>query len=394
MSALWWALFAYAALAGVYWLYTLLAAFACMRCVRPLPAPAQGPQAWPPVSVVVAACNEAHTLAPAAATLLAQDYPNLQIILVDDRSTDATGAIIDELAARDPRVTPLHVTDLPPGWLGKVHALHQGAARASGEFILFTDADVHLAPAALGKAVGLCLSDKLDHLALLPVLPPVGLAVESLVAVFVRHFLVFLVRPWALGRPRSRAFVGIGAFNLVRREAFAATRGFRWLRLEVADDMGLGLLMKRSGARSRLAAGFDDVSVRWYTDLAGAVRGSEKGASTLSHFSLLRTLIATAFLLLPELAPLLLPLGFLLPDTHAIGWAGLGVLAMFLAGALPLARWGRGRLVPALLGPLVAPFMAACMIRAVLLARRRGGVLWRGTLYRKEDLLAHMRVKL
>lgn len=383
----------YAAIALAYWGYTLWAARACVRSVPPLAPPAHTPPAWPKVSVIVAACNEADTIEPAARTLLAQNYADLEIVLVDDRSTDGTGAIIDRLAGEDGRIRPVHVTQLPEGWLGKVHALNAGLAVARGEWLLFTDADVHLGPDTLAKAVAHCLARRADHLALLPVVPPVGVAVEALIAVFVRHFLCFLVRPWTLGRPGTGTFVGIGAFNLVRRSALEATEGFAWLRMEVADDMGLGLLLQRSGARSELASGFQDVSVRWYTSLAGAIRGSEKGVATLSHFRLPRTLVACTGLLAMELSPLLLPIPLCWPATRAIGWAGAGVAAVALAAVLVLARWGRGRILPALLGPAFAPLMAWAMLRALFLARRRGGVLWRGVLYPKQALLDHMRVK-
>ena len=384
---------AYAAIAMAYWGYTLWAARACVRSVRPLAGATKAPASWPSVSVVVPACNEADTIAPAARTLMAQDYDDLEILLVDDRSTDGTGAIIDGLAGESARVKALHVTVLPDGWLGKVHALNAGLARARGDWVLFTDADVHLRPDTLRKAVGQCLAHGVDHLALLPVVPPVGLGVEALIAVFVRHFLCFLVRPWTLGRPGAAAFVGIGAFNLVRRQAFQATEGFEWLRLEVADDMGLGLLMKRAGAKSELASGFEDVSVRWYTSVRGAFRGSEKGVATVSRFSLLRALAACTVMLAMEMSPLLGPVLLCWPATRAAGWAGAGVSVLFLAGTTLLARWGRGRILPALLSPLIAPLMAWAMIRAVLLGRRRGGDLWRGVLYPKQDLLDHMRVK-
>ncbi|MCY2929065.1 MAG: glycosyltransferase family 2 protein [Planctomycetota bacterium] len=383
----------YAAIAMAYWGYTLWAARACIRTVPPLAPPVEPPAAWPKVSVIVAACNEADTIEPAARALLAQNYADLEIVLVDDRSTDGTGAIIDRLAGEDGRVRPVHVTQLPEGWLGKVHALDAGLAVARGEWLLFTDADVHLRPDTLGKAVAHCLARRADHLALLPVVPPVGLAVEALIAVFVRHFLCFLVRPWTLGRPGAGTFVGIGAFNLVRRRALDATEGFAWLRLEVADDMGLGLMLQRSGARSELASGFQDVSVRWYTSVAGAIRGSEKAVATLSRFRLLRTLAACAAMLAMEMSPLLLPIPLCWPATRAIGWAGAGVAAVALAAVLVLARWGRGRILPALLAPAIAPLMAWAMLRALLLGRRRGGVLWRGVLYPKQALLDHMRVK-
>jgi glycosyltransferase involved in cell wall biosynthesis len=195
------------------------------------------PSTWPRLSVVVAACNEASTLEAALATLLAQDYPELEIVVIDDRSTDGTAEIVDRLAARDPRVRAVHVRELPDGWLGKVHALHVGAARATGDWVLFTDADVHLAPGVLRRAIAVCLTDELDHLAVLPDARAGTLVEEIAVDAMGQIFL-------------EKHGAGVGAFNLVRRSAFARTAGFSWLRMEVLDDVGLGELMRQAGAQS------------------------------------------------------------------------------------------------------------------------------------------------
>ena len=115
------------------------------------------PDAWPTLSVIVPACNEAQTIKAASRTLLAQDYPGLEVIFVDDRSSDGTGEIIDALAATRAGVHALHVTELSEGWLGKVYALNQGLRVARGDWILFTDADVHFEAGTLRRAVGTAL---------------------------------------------------------------------------------------------------------------------------------------------------------------------------------------------------------------------------------------------
>ena len=135
-------------------------------------------RAWSRVSVIVPARDEAGTIEAAAATLMAQDYPNLQIVFVDDRSGDGTGAMMDRLAANDSRVTVVHVEELPEGWLGKVHALAAGWAASDGEYVLLTDADVHFAPGALRAAVTAAADGGLDHLAACPAIWPAGAVVD------------------------------------------------------------------------------------------------------------------------------------------------------------------------------------------------------------------------
>ena len=178
-------LIAYLAVVIAYWLWVL---YALLRMTRAMPllsdlTPPE-PERWPTLSVVVAACNEADRIEAAARTLLEEDYPDLEIILVDDRSADSTGEILDRLAADDDRAKVLHITDLPDGWLGKVHALRCGLEASRGDFVLFTDADVHFAPGALRKAVAWCEDQGLDHLAAFPTLrmPPAtqnGISITS-----------------------------------------------------------------------------------------------------------------------------------------------------------------------------------------------------------------------
>ena len=211
--------------------------------------------------------DEAHTIDPAVASLLAQDYPNLQVVLVDDRSTDETGTVIDRLAATDPRVAAVHVRELPDGWLGKVHALQRGVERASGNFVLFTDADILFAPGVLRRAIAWSEAERLDHLAVLAEVTSPSVLVAACIAASSRG-LIGLARPWEATDPRSAKAIGTGAFNLVRRSAFERTPGFEWLRLEVADDIGLGLMMKRWGGRPGLLIGRGQVRLRDITPIA------------------------------------------------------------------------------------------------------------------------------
>ena len=261
-----------AGLSLLYWLYMAYTAVRTRAVPEIVPQPDRRKD-WPPLSVIVPARNEADDLAGAAATLLAQDYPSLEIVLVDDRSTDATGTIVDDLASADDRARAVHVTKLPGGWLGKVHALKEGLGVAGGELLLFTDADVHFAPGALRMAVDYMTRQRLDHLAGFPRLRPAGLLLGMMLAAFLRQFIA-VTRPWKVADASSRAFIGIGAFNLVRREAFLAAGGFDWLRMEIGDDAALGLMMKRAGARCGVAAMTRQISLYWHRTIAQAVRGA------------------------------------------------------------------------------------------------------------------------
>ena len=386
------ALAAYVVLCLVYWSWMAYALHLMRRCAPRLSQlDACEPERWPKLSVVVPACDEADKFDPAVRTLLDEDYPDLEILLIDDRSTDSTGASMDRVAAADARVRVIHVTALPEGWLGKVNALDLGLKASHGEFVLFTDADVHFRRGTLRRAIAYCCAGGLDHLAALPDLWPTNLVLDAALSVTVRQLFV-LARPWGISDPRSGRYMGIGAFNLVRRSAFDATPGFEWLRLEVADDMGLALMMKRSGARCRIVSGFDNVALQWYRTIGEAARGSEKGWASALCFSLSRAAASTLALLALELSPLLTLLPLFSRELRWIGFAGFAVVLVFLLSAFTLNRWVGGKLVPALAGPLAAPLLAGLLVRAAFLGWKRGGVLWRGTLYPTELLRAGKRV--
>jgi hypothetical protein len=349
------------------------------------------PTRWPRLAVVVPARNEAAQLAAAVETLLAQDYPELAIVVVDDRSEDGTGRIADEAAAKDPRVRALRVETLPEGWLGKVHALHVGAAAAeTAEWVLFTDADVHFAPSTLRRAIAFALERRLDHLTVAPALRSGSVWQEGVTLAFGTSFLHAL-RPSRLARERSGAFAGIGAFNLVRRERFDRTPGFRWLRLELLDDVGLGLMMQRAGARSAMALGHGLVEVRWYPSLPGMVRGLEKNLfAGVGRFSLARSLAVSALLLAAQAGPLL-ALAHPAPVVR-----GLGLLALASLPLFAVAVWARGgaRLRAGLVHPLGGVVLVWALLRSAAVCWWRGGVAWRGTTYRLAELEASQRVRL
>ena len=326
----------------------------------------------------------------ALASLLAQDYPKLEIVLVDDRSSDGTGAIIDDIAASDRRVSAIHVRELPAGWLGKVHALQRGLERSRGELVLFTDADIHFAPGALRRAIAWMEARRLDHLAVLAEVRQASFWVGVCLWSALRGILA-LARPWEAMDPRSTKAIGTGAFNLVRRAAFERTPGFEWLRLEVADDIGLGVMMKRSGGRPGLALGRGQVLHEAYPTLGDAIRGLEKnGFAQAARFSAWR---GFAVVVLGVVGSLGLFAAFL-PIGVSWLWAlGVNGLLAFVFASIVIARAFRAplaHLLPSLpLGDFVMVYVVA---RATVLGVRRGGLVWRGTLYPTELLRGGRRV--
>jgi glycosyltransferase involved in cell wall biosynthesis len=370
------------ALTAAAWLAGALAYYMGTRRIRGLgEVEPLADGALPPLSIVSAARNEAARIEGATRSLLAQDYPGLQVVAVDDRSEDATGAILDRIAAEDPRLRVVHVTDLPEGWLGKCHALSVGEEAAAGEWILFTDGDVTLAPDAVRRAVTLGLSERADHVAVAADLEVGGLGEAIFIAYFVYAFNVSQ-RPWDAQNPRSDAHIGIGAFNLVRREAYERAGGHRRIRMELLDDMAVGLIVKRSGGVSMFAGHGGLVRARWQEGLGRLILGVEKNAFAALGYDVLVTVGAVAL----QLALSWLPVaGLFVPDPATRAAAILAWSGVFLAYATT-AQVVETRTWHAVTMPVGAALFGYAILASMAQALRRGGIVWRGTFYSLKEL--------
>lgn len=343
------------------------------------------PVHWPKVSIVVAACNEEKTIQNGLSSLLAMDYPNLEIIVVNDRSTDNTKEVLELFA--DARLKLVHVDTLPQGWLGKVHALHKGMQHTTGEWVLHTDADIHFSTSSIQKVIALCIEKKLDHLSLLPQMYSDSIWAQTCISVSL-CFIAIYKKPWHVSNQNREEAMGAGACNLVRKEAFLKTSGFEWLKMEVADDIGLGLMMKRSGARSHFYTAYEDIRVEWYPSLSCAVRGLEKNAfSQIARFSLIRGLIFSFAAAIFGLVPFISAFGSLAPYTTIV----CVFFAIYTAHQIyPISKISKITLSLSLvLGHLILCYIG---IRSTILGHLRGGVIWRGTVYPNAELKKGMRV--
>jgi len=354
------------------------------------PQPADG--GWPKLSVVIAACNEAEHIEDALDTILASGYPNLEVVVVNDRSDDATGDILDAVSKRDDRVVPLHVDTLREGWLGKVHALNRGTEAATGEWLLFTDADIHFSDIALTRSVALCLHDGLDHLTVIPNLETRGTLMNAAVVYF-GMTLLLVVKADQIGDDGSDAFLGVGAFNLVRRSTFDKSEGWHWLKMEVADDVGLGYMMHRAGARGRALLGQGHVKVAWYDSVGGLIRGLEKNFyGAMAQYNP-RKLVA----LFVGIGAILggIPALFLQGLSHWV-WIGFGslLLGSQLAAAWVVHKKLERPLFSQIFVPLGVLLTSWALLRSAIVCHRQNGIVWRGTRYSLDDLRTGRRVDL
>jgi glycosyltransferase involved in cell wall biosynthesis len=353
----------------------------------------------PSLTIVVPARNEEAEIEVALRSLLQLNYPQYQIVAVDDRSTDQTGAIMERLAAEPAsagKLRVLHVRDLPSGWLGKVHAMWLGAQRnvsqrnaaqgntvqqTSSDWLLFTDADCVFHADSLRRAMHYATKTSTDHLVLFPTAHMKTLG-ESMMIGFPQVMSSFAMRPWKVRDPKARDHIGVGAFNLLRRSAYDAIGTYEKLRLEVVDDLTLGETIKKAGLRQDVVFGRDLVSLRWAVGAAGVVANLEKNLFAFLKFRVSLVLAVCALTFFLCVFPFL---GVFL----AHGWAKAGFAAAVALIALVYTLSGRLMGTSALLFltcPIAALVFEFAALQSAFLALRDGAITWRGTKYSLEEL--------
>jgi len=339
-----------------------------------------GPNA-PKVSIIVPARNEERNLREALSSMLALDYPQLELIVVNDRSDDATGDIIAELAATDPRLQAVTVETLPPGWLGKNHALWLGSRQASGELLLFTDADIVMEPTLLQRAVAYLEAQRLDHLVVSPRIDMPGTLLPMFGLTFMLFFAMFS-RPWKARDPKSKAHIGIGAFNLVRARAYWACGGHEVIPLRPDDDLKLGKLLKKNGYAQELVAGPEFMVVEWYATLPEVIRGLEKNAFAGCDYRLWLVAVGAVVHALCSIWPYLA----LLVMDGAVRLTYMAVVTVITLLLINCARANGARYWYVVGFPLGATLFVWIVLRTTSLNLLQGGITWRGTFYPLKEL--------
>jgi glycosyltransferase involved in cell wall biosynthesis len=361
----------------------------------------------PSVSIIVPARNEEETIEQSLRALLALDYDNYEVIAVNDRSTDRTGEIMERVAEQSaenphpsassgqafsqrtremghpgsPRLRVVHHRELPAGWLGKTHAMWTATNQASGEWLLFTDADVLFKPDSLRRALAYAEAEKADHVVLFPrmIMKQPG---EYMMIAFFQTMFMFGHRPWKVADPKARDHMGVGAFNLVRRSVYEAVGTYERLRMEVVDDMKLGKVVKNAGFAQRNVFGADLISIRWAKGAMGIVDNLTKNFFAVLSFQWWRTVISAFGLAFLNLGPFL---GVWL----AHGWErvpyGIALGSMFLI--YRGMSWRSG--VPSyyfVLHPVSAVLFIYTLLRSMVHTLWNDGIVWRGTKYPLEEL--------
>jgi glycosyltransferase involved in cell wall biosynthesis len=356
----------------------------------------------PRISIIVPARNEEENIRQTLLRLLALEYSNYEIIAVNDRSTDRTGPIMDEVAASakdlpdhtnvtayalaDRSVRPtwlkiIHISELPGGWLGKTHAMWTAGNHATGDWLLFTDADVLFTPDSLRRAIAYAEEERADHVVLFPRMI-MNNAGERMMLAFFQVLFVFGHRPWKVADPNARDHMGVGAFNMVRRPVYDSVGTYRALRMEVIDDMKLGKVIKNAGFVQRNVFGDDLISLRWAKNAFGVVNNLTKNFFAVLSFQWWRTVITIVGIAFLNLGPFLgiwLAHGWArIPYAVALGSLFAIYCGMSIRSAIPPYYF--------FLHPVSTSLFIYILLRSMFHALWNNGIVWRGTKYPLEEL--------
>lgn len=335
----------------------------------------------PFLSICVPARNEARDIRACLTSLLNQDYPHFEVIVVDDHSTDATGEIIQSLTAEFPHLIHIKGEALPSGWLGKPFALHQAVQKARGEYLIFTDADPVFQPHALTSAVYAMTTRNLDMMTLMPGTEFVSFW-ERAVQPVVFGFIVSLTRFKKINSPDNTTAMGFGAFIMFKMKVYERIGGHEGVKAEVLEDVMLAKRAKMAGFKLLAADAKSIFSIRMYHSLQEIWTGWRKNIFIALKKSVFRTgyyiCVILGFLATPY--PVLM---WNILEGNGILWIGTALAGLLmtlsasfhLCDELRLQRWN------AFLFPIGAFVMSAIMINSMLQVLVKRQTEWRGRKY-------------
>jgi len=340
----------------------------------------------PNVSVLIPARNEAENILPMIESILNQDYPNFQIFVLDDNSDDETGSLLAALASADSRVCFLKGQPLPEGWMGKQWACHQLMQAATGELLLFTDADTRHQPHALHNAVVVMLAERIDLLSALPFQEVTTLGERLIVPLLYWSFMVFIPLHLAYRIKLPAISMAIGQFMLIRRHALEKIGGFEPIRKNAADDLSMVRRVKANGFHWKVMDAGMDIHCRMYKNFKQASQGISKNLFAVFDYRTLPFILVWLWLGLVFLGPpIVLLVGALskLVNNSSQLLAGIAIFEAFILWLLVVKRF-RFPLQVALLYPLNMLASIVLALRAVIL-NFQGKATWKGRRLARQD---------
>ncbi|WP_096155017.1 MULTISPECIES: glycosyltransferase [Bacillus] len=365
-----------------FWLVVLVDAKIGMRKIIKLESVQPDITKGPLVSIIVAAKDEEKDIKESILSQLNQTYENVEWIIVNDRSDDKTGDIIDKLSNYDPRIKTIHIQELPEFWLGKNYALFKGYKESNGDYLLFTDADIMYEKTMISRAVTYFQQKELDHLTVAPNLKGRSFWTNAFISFFLFGFSYFK-RPWKANDEKSKAAIGIGAFNLLRRDVYEAIGTHQEISMRPDDDLMLGLKVKNAGKRQNLLLAQNLLEVEWYPSLRSALIGLEKNTFAGLFYSYLMVAFALCGVFISQVWPFM-AMFFTEGITRYLFI--ISILIIFFTYHQTANLMTKGANKYFFVFPITALIFMYSIIRATILTTIRGGIVWRGTFYSIKDL--------
>jgi chlorobactene glucosyltransferase len=351
------------------------------------------PKDAPLISICIPARNEENNIRKCVGAALNQDYPNIEVIVLDDHSNDATLTQLKEIASRDSRLLPINGSDLPEGWAGKPHALYQASAVARGEWLCFVDADTFLKPEALSSCYAKALETEADLFTVMTE-QILGSFWEKVVMPLVMTALSVGFSPRKVNDPNRRDAVANGQFILIKRRIYDAIGGHEKVKDQIVEDKAISEQVKWNGYRLVVADGMQVVRTRMYTSLPSMWEGWTKniylglrdhvGMLLLGAFGASLGLIAALFMPIWPLLGLIWYIktgewmALVVVLESLLVWGYLLYHRMLIANKMNISRWY------AWTTPLGAGIFAAMMLISAWKVISGQGVTWRGRTYRPE----------
>lgn len=337
---------------------------------------------FPKLSIIVCACNEEGDIKQTLSRLSHLNYPNLEIIAVNDRSTDQTGALMDAMALQDKRIIPLHLTQLPAGWMGKNHAAFCGSKVATGEWLLFLDADLKLEPDTLNRMMSHVLDNQLEHVTALTHYKCSGFFYQVFHLAHKSFGYMLALKPWMARLKWSNRSMNIGHFCLYSQAAYARIGGHRAVAMECLEDVRMGELVKKHGLAQEAISTQQHASIAWYHSWQDMFHGICKNSFAFFHYHLFPLLLGTFMWCLL----------FILPFAAVLFTRGTSQLLFFVSCVL---LWGIAaqtanffriprKYVICLPFGLVAHLFP--VYASVFSFYKHKGIYWRGTFYHADTL--------
>lgn len=339
------------------------------------------------VSVIVPARNEAgRVLRQSISSILSQDYENFEVIVVNDRSTDKTGEILEQLAKDNTNLKVVNGKEPEPGWLGKPFALQQGYEKASGEWVLITDADIIFSPSTLKTAVNFARKNGLDALTLLPKIIHRSFWETLFLPVF-GWFCLLAMPPQFVNNPKRKEAMGIGNFFLFRKSVLDELGGFSLVRGEVAEDLRMAEILKQRGFKLRIEYAPKLIETRMYSGFKQIWEGFTKNLFSGVKFSLRKSILSSFFIFLFGVFPAFAAILMLVSGIYTLAfWFFLVYLMQVLTFVIVHLKW-EGNSPYALLTPLGILLFLLVFINSTFRIVTGKGVTWKGRrIYGKDGI--------